>query len=141
MAELQQNMHALLLIAYLSMVKTTNTNSGDATGRNQETPTTYVHNNTLTHTDRHWSSADTINPQQNESHEDPNETESMNIEHALVGEQYAHQHRKYKLKTTHDVYLYVPSTRITERAVRSCLQDIGVNDIIRISKISYYHRG
>ena len=60
----------------------------------------------------------------------------MNIEHALVREPSAHQHRKYKPKTTHDVYLYVPSTRITEGAVRSYLRDIGVNDIIRISKIS-----
>ena len=125
MAELQQNMQALLLIAYSSMVKTKNTNSGAVTGRNQETPTTYVHN-TMTPTDRHRSSVDTINPQQNESHEDPNETESVNIEHALVEEPSAHQHRKYKPKTTHDVYLYVPSTRITEGAVRS---------------ISHYHRG
>ena len=39
-AELQQNMQALLLIAYSSMVKTKNTNSGAVTGRNQETPTT-----------------------------------------------------------------------------------------------------
>ena len=92
--------------------------------------------NTITPTDRHRSSVDTINPQQNESHEDPNETESVNIEHALVEEPSAHQHRKYKPKTTHDVYLYVPSTRITEGAVRSYLRDIGVNDIIRISKIS-----
>ena len=68
----------------------------------------------MTPTDRHRSSADTINPQQNESHEDPNETESVNIEHALVGELSAHQHRKYKPKTPHGVYLYVPSTRITE---------------------------
>ena len=30
----------------------------------------------------------------------------------------------------------MPSTRITEGAVRSYLRDIGVNDIIRISKIS-----
>ena len=60
----------------------------------------------------------------------------MNIEHALVEEPSAHQHRKYKPKTTHDVYLYVPSTRITEGAVRSYLRDIGVNDVIRISKIS-----
>ena len=135
MAELQQNMQALLLIAYSSMVKTKNTNSGAVTGRNQETPTTYVHNN-MTPTDRHRSSVDTINPQQNESHEDPNETESVNIEHTLVEEPSAHQHRKYKSKTTHDVYLYVPSTRITEGAVRSYLRDIGVNDIIRISKIS-----
>ena len=50
----------------------------------------------------------------------------MNIEHALVGEPYAHQHRKYKPKTTHDVYLYIPITRITEGAVRSYLRDIGV---------------
>ena len=117
------------------MVKTKNTNSGAVTGRNQETPTTYVHN-TMTPTDSHRSSVDTINPQQNESHEDPNEAESVNIEHALVEEPSAHQHRKYKPKTTHDVYLYVPSTRITEGAVRSYLRDIGVNDIIRISKIS-----
>ena len=67
-------MQALLLIAYLSMIKTKNTNSGAVTGRNQETLTTYVHNNTMTPTDRHRSSADTINPQQNESHEDPNKT-------------------------------------------------------------------
>ena len=134
MAEIQQNMQALLLIVYSSMVKTTNTNSGAVTGRNQETPTTYVHN-TMTPTDRHRSSVDTIHPQQNESHEDP-KTELVNIEHALVEEPSAHQHRKYKPKTTHDVYLYVPSTRITEGAVRSYLRDIGVNDIIRISKIS-----
>ena len=44
----------------------------------------------MTPTDRHRSSADTINPQQNETHEDPNETESVNIEHALVGEPSAH---------------------------------------------------
>ena len=75
----------------------------------------------MTLTDRHRSSADTINPQQNESHEDPDETESVNIEHALVGEQSAHQHRKYKPKTTYD--LYVPSTRITEGAVRSYLRN------------------
>ena len=75
MAELQQNMQALLLIAYSYMVKTKNNNSG--------APTTYVHN-TMTPTNRHRSSVDTINPQQNESHEDPNETESVNIEHALV---------------------------------------------------------
>ena len=131
MAELQQNMQALLLIAYSSMVKTKNTNSGAVTGRNQETPTTYVHN-TMTPKDRHRSSADT----HNESHEDPNETESVNIVHALVGEPSAHQPRKYKPRTTHDVYMYVPSTRITEGAVRSYLRDIGVNDIIRISKIS-----
>ena len=105
-AELQQNMQALLLIAYSSMVKTKNTNSGAVTGRNQETPTTYVHN-TMTHTDRHGSSVDTINPQQNESHEDPNEAESVNIEHALVEEPSAHQHRKYKPKTTHDVYIII----------------------------------
>ena len=80
MAELQQNMQT---IVYSSMVKTNNTNSGAVTGRNQETPTTYVHN-TMTPTDRHRSSADTINPQQNESPEDPNETESVNTEHALV---------------------------------------------------------
>ena len=60
----------------------------------------------------------------------------MNIEHALVGEPSAHQHRKYKLKTTHDVYLYVPSTHITEGAVKSYLPDIGVNDIIKIYTIS-----
>ena len=60
----------------------------------------------------------------------------MNIEHALVEEPSAHQHRKYKPKTTHDVCLYLPSTRITEGAVTSYLRDIGVNDIIRISKIS-----
>ena len=60
----------------------------------------------------------------------------MNIEHALVGELSAHQHRKYKPKTTHDVYLHVPSTRITEGAVISYLRDIGANDIIRITKIS-----
>ena len=60
----------------------------------------------------------------------------MNIEHALVGEPSAHQHRKYKPQTTHDVYLYVPSTRITEGAVRSYLRGIGVNGIIRKSKIS-----
>ena len=102
------------------MVKTKNTNSGAVTGRNQETPTPYGHN-TMTPTDRHRSPADTINPQQNESHVDPNETESVNIEHALVGEPSAHQHRKYKPKTTHDVYLYVPNTRITEGAARSYL--------------------
>ena len=62
--------------------------------------------------------------------------ELVNIEHALVGEPSAHQNIKYIPKTTHDVYLYVPSTRITEGAVRSYLRDIGVNDIIRISKIS-----
>ena len=95
MAELQQNMQALLLIAYSSMVKTKNTNSGARTGRNQETTTIYVHN-TMTPTDRHRSSVDTINPQQNESHEDPNETESVNIEHALVGEPSAHQHRNLR---------------------------------------------
>ena len=90
----------------------------------------------MTPTDRHRSSADTINPQHNESHEDPNQTKSVTIEHALVGEPSAHQHRQYQPKTTHDVYLYVPSTRITEGIVRSYLRDIGVNDIIRISKIS-----
>ena len=37
MAELQQNMQALLLIAYSSMVETKNNNSGAVTGRNQET--------------------------------------------------------------------------------------------------------
>ena len=100
------------------MVKTKNTNSGAVTGRNQEIPTTYVHN-TMTPTDRYRSSADTINHQKNESHEDPNETESVNIEHALVGEPSVHQHRKYKPKTTHDVYMYVSSTRSTEGAVRS----------------------
>ena len=62
MAELQQNMQALLLIAYSSMVKTKNTNSSVVTGRHQEAPTTYVHN-TMTPTDRHRSSADTRHPQ------------------------------------------------------------------------------
>ena len=33
--------------------------------------------------------------------------------------------------------MYVPSTRITESAVRSYMRDIGVNDIIWISKISH----
>ena len=113
MGELQQNMQALLLIAYSSIVETKNTNSGAVTGRNQETPTTYVHT-TMTPTDGHRSSVDTINPQQNESHVDPNETESVNIEHALVGEPSAHQYIKYKPKTTHDVYLCASSTRITE---------------------------
>ena len=60
----------------------------------------------------------------------------MNIEHALVGEPSAHQHRQYKPKTTHNVYLYISSTRITDGAVRLYLRDNGVNDIIRISKIS-----
>ena len=119
MAEIQQNMQALLHIRpWLKQTK--NTNSGAVTGRNQNTPTTYVPN-TMTPTNRHGSSADTIHPQKNESHEDPNETESANIEHALVGEPSAHQHRKYKPKTTHHLYLYVPSTRITEGAVRCYL--------------------
>ena len=78
MAELQQIMQALLLIAYSSMVKTKNTNSGAVTGCNQETPTTYVYN-TMNPTDKHQSSAGTINPKQNESHEDANKTESVNI--------------------------------------------------------------
>ena len=60
----------------------------------------------------------------------------MNIKNALVGEPSAHQHRKYKPKTTHDVHLYVSSTRITEGEVKSYMQDIGVNDIIGISEIS-----
>ena len=60
----------------------------------------------------------------------------MNIEHALVEEPSAHQHIKYKPTRTHDVYLYVPSTRITEGALRSYMRCIGVNDIIRIYKIT-----
>ena len=128
MTELQQNIQDLLRIAYSSMVKTNNTNNGAVTGRNQETPSTYAHN-TMTPTDRHRSLANNINPQQIESHEDPNETESVNIEHALVGEPSADQHRKYKPKSTHYVYLYVPSRCITEGAVRSYRRDIGVKDI------------
>ena len=37
MTKFQQNMQIILLIAYSSMVKTNNTNSGAVTGRNQET--------------------------------------------------------------------------------------------------------
>ena len=128
-------MQVLLLITYSSLGKTNNTNSGDVTGRNQGKPTTYVHNNTRSPTGRHPSSAYTIKLQQNESHEDSNETEAVNVEHALVGESSAHQHRRYIPKTTHEVYLYVPSTRITEGAFRLYMRDIGVNDIIRLSKI------
>ena len=47
---------------------------GAVTGGNQETPTTYVHNNTMRPTNRHSSLVDTIIPHQNESHEDSNQT-------------------------------------------------------------------
>ena len=40
------------------MVKTKYTNSGVVTGRNQEIPPTYVHNNTMSPTDRHRSRLD-----------------------------------------------------------------------------------
>ena len=63
MADLQQSMQALLLIAYSSMVNTKNTNSGAVTGRSQETPTTYAQNNAISPTDRQLSSVGTINPQ------------------------------------------------------------------------------
>ena len=67
MVELQQNMQTLLLISYSYMVKTKNTNSSAVTGRNKEPDTRYVHNS-ITPTDRHRSSVDTIKPQQHESH-------------------------------------------------------------------------
>ena len=44
--------------------------------------------------------------------------------------------RRYVPKRNHDIYMHVPSSRITEGAVRSYLQDIGVTDIIRVSKLS-----
>ena len=45
------------------------------------------------------------------------------------------QHR-YIPKRNHDIYMYVPSTLISVGAVRSYLRDVGVEDIIRVSKIS-----
>ena len=44
--------------------------------------------------------------------------------------------RRYVPKRNHDIYMHVPSSRITEGAIRSYLQDIDVTDIIRVSKLS-----
>ena len=56
-------------------------------------------------------------------------------EHAIQTDTPGHQN-KYIPKVTHDVYIGGLTKMITEGAVRSYLRDIGVMDIIRVTKIS-----
>lgn len=137
--DLQQNVQALLFIACSTLVHkdNSNVNTRELSALVLPTPSVSTERQATTtitttqHEDIDMPVADVqVDLNSTSDHQDQNNsTKALHQQEAPVP-------RRYVPKKNHDVYMHVESHLVTEGAVRSYLQDIGVIDIIRVSKIA-----